>query len=243
MVFGLFAPDKRVYFKPLGSKTQLQPVAELLAAFGIRTALVCFDRDYDHIRGLLTTPGVLYTYGYSWENDVWSPELIEDLFYTFCDVCRTEAQVGNTISELLSSFEKRVRWFIYADMLAFACGSSVIPRDGLACVRVQPDQAPEIDRTILYDRLREVNAARSPNRLRVLPGGFRVRAVRDTVGHVLAYFCFQLLRFLVKSHGGHGLRQSEVIPAAIRLARDQLLANPDLRSHYQEHFERWRASL
>ncbi|WP_128253890.1 hypothetical protein [Falsirhodobacter deserti] len=62
---------KSVVCKSLGSKTVLRPLAERVISENLSHVLVAMDRDYEGLRGsLLHDSRVLYTYGYSWESDV-----------------------------------------------------------------------------------------------------------------------------------------------------------------------------
>jgi len=75
-----FALTSSYHFKSLGNKETLKSIAVDVEENGIRTVTVCLDSDYDHVLGsALATSRVAYTYGYSWENDVVSPLVIQKI--------------------------------------------------------------------------------------------------------------------------------------------------------------------
>lgn len=62
---------RNVHCKSMGGKSVLRPLADKVVSEGIPNIIVAMDRDYDDIRGLIVDhPQVIYTFGYSWENDV-----------------------------------------------------------------------------------------------------------------------------------------------------------------------------
>lgn len=62
---------------PIGSKNTVLEIANRLEQNLIINVVVAMDTDTDDIyKQKLSSPMVLYTYGYSWENDVFSPEVL-----------------------------------------------------------------------------------------------------------------------------------------------------------------------
>lgn len=75
--FSRFLPKFSYEIRPLGSKDNLLPHAQDVAASKVKNTIVAMDRDHDHHRlCLIDHPCVIYTYGYSWENDAWRAEAI-----------------------------------------------------------------------------------------------------------------------------------------------------------------------
>jgi len=66
-------PAKTFKFISRGSKVNLLSIATEIISGNISNTLVALDRDYDlECNNFLCHPRVIYTYGYSWENDVWN---------------------------------------------------------------------------------------------------------------------------------------------------------------------------
>jgi hypothetical protein len=76
---GLFKTNnfsKRVEFRALGSKTATNVICDKIMAGDIQNTAVAKDKDLDFVDlELYDSPNILYTKGYSWENDVFSEHL------------------------------------------------------------------------------------------------------------------------------------------------------------------------
>lgn len=231
-LFDLFAVGHCLHFKPRCGKQELLPIADGIANGSLTAVVVCMDRDHDHVRGLRQHPRVLYTFGYSWENDVWSAEVIEEAFYMLCGVDRSGFAVRADIDRTLRHFAVRMRWPVYADVLASLHSESTIPRGKLKCV-TQSKGCPSIDSEFLLKCVRMARAKTHGVYLR-LPEAARVELWRDVYGHVLGYFCYSILAGLVKRHCGQNTSRDTADAVAIRLNRELMRA--DVQHHHQQQF-------
>jgi hypothetical protein len=70
-VLSVLRPDLNVKISPRGGKPILQRIATHIVEQNVQDTLVAMDSDYDDFRSLkYQDRRVLYTFGYSWENDV-----------------------------------------------------------------------------------------------------------------------------------------------------------------------------
>jgi hypothetical protein len=232
-LFDTFMAGRRFHFKPRCGKQTLLNLADGMVDGTITGALVCIDRDHDHLRGLRQTPGVLYTYGYSWENDVWRSDVVEEAFYTLCGVDRNSVMIRESVRGALAQFASRMRWPVYADVLLALRAESAIPRGNLKCV-VPPGKGwPSIDGRFLLGCVKEARARSAGVRLR-LSEAIRVELWRDVYGHVLAYFCYRMLADLLKTHSGQSITRHVADAVAIKISRESMPAH--VRNHYQAQF-------
>jgi protein involved in ribonucleotide reduction len=68
--------DKKIQFRAIGSKTSSKSICNKIINGEVRNVAVAKDRDLDqYISGLVDSPFILYTKGYSWENDVFTKDL------------------------------------------------------------------------------------------------------------------------------------------------------------------------
>lgn len=80
-VFETLRPDKRVHCVARGGKAQLESRARSLITQNIQNTLVAMDSDYDDLLGAkIDDPRVLYTFGYSWENDAFSSNALVQIY-------------------------------------------------------------------------------------------------------------------------------------------------------------------
>ena len=234
-LFDTFMAGRRFHFKPRCGKHTLLKLADGMVDGTITRAVVCIDRDHDHLRGLRQTLGVLYTYGYSWENDVWCSDVVEEAFYTLCGVDRNSVTVRESVRDALAKFASRMRWPVYADVLAALRTESVIPRGNLKCVVPPGSGWPAIDRGFLLGCVREARARSAGVTVR-LPKAIRVELWRDVYGHVLGYFCYRVLADLLKTHSGQNITRHVADAVAIKVSRESMPL--DILNHHQAQFAR-----
>jgi hypothetical protein len=234
-LFDRFAVGHRFHFKPRCGKQTLLTLVDRMEDGTITAVIVCMDRDHDHIRGLRATSRVLYSYGYSWENDIWSVDVVEEAFYTLCGVDRNSVAVRASVSDALAQFARWMRWPVYADVLAALRADSVIPRGNLKCV-VPPGRGwPSIDGAFLFDCVKKARIRASGVVLK-LPASVTVAVWRDACGHVLSYFCYRMLADLLKTHSGQNITRQFADAIAIKLGWE--LMQPDVLQHHKAQFAR-----
>ena len=75
MIFKKFGLEKSFYIKPLGGKENIKPIAKRIDK--INNIICALDRDYEILQDQeITHDRVIYTYGYSWENDIYQKEQV-----------------------------------------------------------------------------------------------------------------------------------------------------------------------
>jgi hypothetical protein len=197
-----FQPTKKLQFRAIGSKTTLSSIAEEVVNGKTTHVYVAMDRDHDNSRGSLKSgPGVLHTFGYSWENDVWNAEVIEAMFYTLCPVCRSGAAVKAEIDSCFDQFTREIRWAVYADILLSHYDLSLLPREKPESVlTIAAKGRPSLNRGRVHSLIRKVKGKRAE---RISLGRrFTFDPASDCVGHVLGAFGYRLLVYLLKSFSG-----------------------------------------
>ena len=232
-LFDVFLTGRRFYFKPRGGKQTLLKIADGIENGTVKAAIVCLDRDHDHIQGLRTAAGILYTRGYSWENDVWLADTVEEEFYALCGVDRGSTPVRIQIDDSLRDFVGRARWAVRADALAAVCSRAVIPRGNFRCITPPEKGWPKVDRAFLKSCVRRTRSDVPGVSVR-LPSYIRVDTLRDVYGHLLGFYCRRMLTQLLKTHCKESIRGEHAGAIAIKLAREGML--PEIRSHYQGQF-------
>src|SRR5206468_461253 len=102
-------------------------------------------------------------YGYSWENDVWNPLVLAEVFHALCGVCRTTtgSEVGNLIEKCFADYERDLRWATQADFLCFQHGLPMLPRQSpMKIIRLaKSGNPPGIDKASIRGCIREARAS------------------------------------------------------------------------------------
>ena len=79
-LFQSFKSDLNLKFKAVGSKTTVSAIALEIKSKNLNTVIAAMDSEFDHVHNhCIVHPNVLYTHGYSWENDVWDSSIIVSL--------------------------------------------------------------------------------------------------------------------------------------------------------------------
>src|ERR1051326_5308482 len=196
--FSELEPNLRVQFRAVGSKPTLVTIAQGVASGLVTSVYVAMDRDFDnHLGHMIRAPRVLYTFGYSWENDVWKREVLEEVFYTLCPVCRTTVVIGPITLAALDGFERTLRWPTYADFLCVTHGISLLPRrGGQRVLSVSKSVPPSIERSAIRQCMRRAKAERT----RAIRPAARVKTnpLVDCCGHLVSTFGHSLLGYLFR---------------------------------------------
>jgi hypothetical protein len=204
-VFRLRRRKQPIKFRAVGSKTTLRDIATKIVGKEVRGVVVAMDRDYDHFSGrLLDAPGILYTFGYSWENDVWGdPTVIAQLFYIVAPVCRATVDVSGEIGETLRGLWRRLPRLIRADVACNKAGIEFFPKSAPGRLfDVQRSERPDLNPAHLSACIRRAKTARQG---KLFAGEIVVDPPRDCCGHLVEFFAYQLVCHLARQHGVRSL--------------------------------------
>src|ERR1700722_11426760 len=68
-----------IHLKPLGSARHVIDIADFIITHNISGNLAVMDRDYPGKKRMFADYRVLYSFGYSWENDVVLPKIVAEV--------------------------------------------------------------------------------------------------------------------------------------------------------------------
>lgn len=200
-VFAKFITGRNYKFLPIGSKGTIKCIAEEIKKGNITHVYVAMDRDHDCCIGsLIEAPGVLYTYGYSWENDVYNQTVIEDLFCTMCPLSLSGIDYKNEIESIIADFSRDIRWAVYADMLLAYHGSSLFHRRERpqSIVKSDVNGKPIINRQKILSLVKEEKLKRTS---RIVFGEkVKFSPCVDCYGHLMALYFYRALKYLLKKY-------------------------------------------
>ena len=190
-----YKADSKFKFKAIGSKTAVLQVAEDIVNNSLTTVYAAMDQEFDTILGkLYKHDNILYTFGYSWENDVWNENVIHNI------VCSASAKQLN-IQEVIKPFEKflkEIKFSVYSDGYLFAKGSSFFSRPSnhlkiIDCVISTP---PCVKKSEVSDLISDKGLVKS----RVYSYGSRknICCRTHTYGHLLGDVSKLLIKHILK---------------------------------------------
>lgn len=129
-VFSALPGGPSVHFVARGGKPILEQLANQIVSEEIANTIVAMDRDYSEFReGRFIDDGrVFYTYGYSWENDVYHPVQLPRVAAQLARTAVLPNEMALTLDEDLTRLANDVGKFVFADFVAILKGGSVFHR-------------------------------------------------------------------------------------------------------------------
>jgi Protein of unknown function (DUF4435) len=192
-VFKTFRPRLRAHFKSIGSKQSVLQICQLILGGTITRVVAALDRDWDHAtRRKLRHPNILYTRGYSWENDVFTKSslrtLSERLALNAAKFPIVKTKIERCFDQFQQAFEKLVLWE-YALVRAGAppCDRATLRE----AIQIRTPNAPTISRTLIATLLSSTRRANRNVKLKIRVRGVTVS--RDLYGHAVERFSLALI--------------------------------------------------
>ncbi len=217
-----------IKYKPIGSKSTVSKIAQEIIENNITTVYAVMDQEFDMVYETnFSHSNIVYTYGYSWENDVWN----ENVIFSIIETLSAKKINKNLILGLYNSFINHIKYFVAVDGHLFSKSDSYFPRPKghMKLVNCDPKKEPflktveltkiieekEIDDTIINDFLDKKD----------------ICAKRNCYGHLLGDFCKQLIHHILKiEYNLSGIKDEFIKRMAINLFFK--FANRETISHY-----------
>lgn len=117
--------SKSFKFKPIGSKSTLKLLLQKFISENINNNFICTDSEFDEIfNDKSNSDKVIYTYGYSWENDVWNKDLLIHLIDQLTGTNNTIEEIENDFNLFIDKISHHVK----CDAHFFKSDSKYFPR-------------------------------------------------------------------------------------------------------------------
>jgi hypothetical protein len=217
-----------IRYKPIGSKSTVSKIAEEIIQNNLHTVYAVMDQEFDMVyQTNLSHPNVLYTYGYSWENDVWNKKVIGEIIETL-SAKKTDISL---ISKLYDKFIKKIKYFVGADGYLFSKSDSYFPRPKghMKLVNCNPKEAPLLKKVELIKITNEKNLKTST--IYGFSRRYKICPERNCYGHLLGDFCKQLVHHILKvKHNLTGIKDEFIKRMAINIFFKH--ANKETTNHY-----------
>lgn len=193
-------PSRKCCVRPVGSKQNALKIAVLIKGEELKTAAVALDLDYDDLLGTyIDEPFIWYTLGYSWENDVWSLEILMAVIEKL--VARDlEPNLEAELRTRVIKFWRDVYWAVRGDVLLVGNDMNVIPRQGVGRL-LESDESgwPRVKRGELRKGVRlarnqaDSTASQAPKD--------RIVTEDRCYGHLVGQFFCALARAVLRRNG------------------------------------------
>ena len=190
-LFDQFRSELDIKFKAVGSKSTVKSIALEIQTNNLTTVIAAMDSEFDQLHGAcIDHPNILYTHGYSWENDVWSQDVVISLLQNIS----SEDIDKEIIDNCMSSFEDAILEGVYADAHLFGLDDSFLPRKGhLKCIDCKANQSPKVISEFI-DQL-FINKGLEREQIREYGISNNIKVQKNCYGHLLNDFIYHLIRY------------------------------------------------
>ncbi len=236
IVFSTFAATRSVHLRSVGSKKTIREIAALIVCGKVTHVLAAMDRDLDHLNASLPLgAGTFHTLGYSWENDVWTGEVVLSAFRRFSNVPEAEGPASKEIRAHFARARQKLRHCVRVDAMLAAKGLRPLRREKFRrLLRPLKSHPPGFSRSAARALVKEASVRVRPQRL---TGGPTHDTLRDCDGHLLGAFGYHLLVHVLRKYCQFRVTPKDLlVPAAIDAFAAALASNPLLTPHYSRQF-------
>lgn len=242
-VFRRVRPDVAVSIVPRGGKPELEQIARKVALGEAGNTIVAMDLDFDDfLEERIDCPRVIYTWGYSWENDAFRLESLCLSIERASNLGALKEDTLNAIMTLYKDLLARLKRYVWLDFTLRQFGASLFPRlsPGRYISYSNNANPPAVDTSILRRTYLEIAGSVPPGKRQ---GRVEVSIV-DTAaclqGHVLCFLSSKIVSHILRLLGvripmsDHFVQQI-MIPA---FCDSTLTANTPIGQHYRSMLAR-----
>lgn len=110
--------NKNVEFRAIGSKASSEKICGLIESNKVKNILVARDSDLDSFTGRkYESPYILYTQGYSWENDVFCPALVKQQIVSFLLTVKIPQDIEELVDKCYSNFNRHATRLLKIELI------------------------------------------------------------------------------------------------------------------------------
>lgn len=239
-LFNIYRPKETYQFRAIGSKENVKSIANKINNGELTHVIATMDRDLDHINNrIIVSKNVIYTYGYSWENDCWCLNTILLAYCSLSGCCKNQLKEQRLFLEKsLKDFSESLRRMVYIDMILSQHNSSLFDRDKhLRYISEDTNGCPKINITELK---KSIGIVRNNHpRPITKKTNFNLDVINDCFGHLFADFSYKLLTYLLRLNRNLPKIPKEYATGAVVQEFIQLFKKIEpnnLRAHYDSAF-------
>jgi len=155
---------RSLHVKSVGNKPLLLSIADDISKDGIPNLIICLDSDYDiQLDRAIDSSSVVYTYGYSWENDALQIDIGEEIFFELVGHRPSTEQVWREFLNYATSQAIKLNKYTAIEIeLHRRHLDSLFDRDQPQRDLLFKDRIPILNESKIIERLVNVGFKRSP---------------------------------------------------------------------------------
>jgi hypothetical protein len=203
-MFRKIRPELRLSIIATGGKPQLETIAEKIESGAINNTLVAMDSDFDDFLGeKIEYRHVIYTYGYSWECDVYNLEVILDMISRISQRGTLAEETSEEIKAIYRETLNKLLPYINADFYLRSVNCSLFPSisPGRFIKNAAISHAVEINLTEVRKVYKEKLKNLPPEKRRRQASVYILTASEFLHGHTLQAFVKCLCNYALRRLG------------------------------------------
>lgn len=239
-LFSIYRPEVNYQFRSVGSKETVKSIALDIKAGRIKNVVAAMDRDFDAINNrLIQSDNILYTRGYSWENDAWNSAAILEAFCTLSGACKNDvADESKVLNQLLSMFSTQLSRVVRIDAILSQYENSLFDREKpKRYVTIEKNGSPGLNAAQIKISLAD---ARKKVTIPIFrKTNFKTDGYLDCFGHLFAEYAYRILAYLVEKMRKLPKIPKEYATGMVVEKFGQLLSMgflPGVKQHYDIQF-------
>lgn len=240
-VFEAAAGGKRARVKCVGNKSAALDYAKKIDSGVLSNAVVVVDRD---LEGVLSSPitsrALILTYGYSWENELWSPYVLSGILAMLTN---GNELANRELERLVRIISRRLKVLSSLDIASQVNGSALLRKGSSLCgialdfTKSNPVSHSQVVRLIEQYRVSPAYACQVSQQ--VLKATQSLDLMKICQGHFWSSVCRRILAYLYRSFCKDSPPSNQVL---LNLALSVLRTNPE-QAIRPEVFDRYRREL
>lgn len=240
-IFNRYGFDKKVHFRAVGSKTCSDDICDLLESGKIANIIVTRDSDLDDfLGGKVNSPFILYTHGYSWENDVWQPSIVRGQIESLIFTGALDERIINVIDSAYKNLKNNTFRLLKLELIYRSAGVKLITSmSGERFVSGRSVPKLKVDQILKAIRNEKGKLTRP---IRINTKIDSEKSVRYCYGKLFEAFGLSLISYICKSSDGVRCTPKDVMVANM-IDRFHHTKVRDCDQYYQSVFERLNSVL
>lgn len=233
-MFHSYFPRRQFAVLAVGSKSTLLDIATEVLAGRVKNVCIGMDRDFDNHRNtMLSHKAIFYSCGYSWENDVWRPKVVESIFSSIA-LLPANTDYSREIALLFDRFFFTMKSMIRVEVAWSPTFASLIPE---GCGRLINKSEASVNRSFAAELLKQARAnGYRHSKLNVVPEN-------DCKSHLISIFAKAVLEKMYREKSASSkysfssdMANCLAIDNFVRLEKSGQI--PEAKAYYHAQFER-----
>lgn len=206
-IFDALGCSKKITFRAIGSKNSGKQLTDKIVSGSIKNSIIIKDRDLDDfLNSIINHPNVIYTKGYSWENDVFQKEVTISSLHHLIDQQLSEEEllhVDNLYCDIENQLKKLIRLELFfrnhgVSFLTDLAGEAII------------NEKMEFSKDVVFNRLR-IQSKGIPRPCKKSHFNREIDPYLDCYGKMISILAYRVICFYSKQYNSQKSMPKDLI--------------------------------